>query len=159
MATTITLLLFFLTITLSLGGGLYEILVIYPNWKHDADPLTLRAKLETSGQISAARRFWPLVSPAQGILSIINIILAWNYTGEAHSFWLAAAIAVFINRVITFSYFIPVMIRKIMQPEKVEANRLQSIVRLWTALSPLRLLPEIFAWCMLIVTIAHIKLF
>lgn len=155
MTDTITLLLFFLTVTLSMGGGLYDILVIYPNWKYDADPLTLRAKLESSGQILAAKRFWPLVSPAQGLLSIINIVLAWKYTGDAHCSWLAAAIAVFVTRVITFSYFIPVMIHKIMQPEQIEAGRLQAIVKQWTALSPLRLAPEFFAWCLLVVTLMH----
>jgi hypothetical protein len=156
MITTIAILLLLLAVTLSLGGGLYEILVIYPNWKHDADPLTLRAKLESSGQINAAKRFWPLVSPAQVLLSIINITLAWNYSGEAHGYWLGAAIAIFINRVITFSYFIPVMIRKIMQPEDIEASHLQSIVKQWTALSPLRLFPELLAWCLLIVALMHI---
>jgi len=155
MTDTIALLLFFLTVTLSMGGGLYEILVIYPNWKHDVDPLTLRAKLESSGQILAANRFWPLVSPAQGLLSIINIMLAWKYTGDAHTYWLIAAIAVFVTRVVTFSYFIPVMIRKIMQPEQVEANRLEAIVKQWTALSPLRLVPEFFAWVMLVVALMH----
>ena len=70
MIDTTALIFFFLTITLSMGGGLYEIFVIYPNWKHDVDPLTLRAKLESSGQILAAKRFWPLVSPAQGVLSM-----------------------------------------------------------------------------------------
>ena len=139
-----------------MGGGLYEILVIYPNWKHDVDPLTLRAKLESSGQNNAAKRFWPLVSPAQALLSIINIILAWNYSGEAHGYWLAAAIAIFVSRIITFSYFIPIMIRKIMQPEQIESSRLQVIVKQWTALSPLRLVPELFAWCMLVIALMHI---
>lgn len=138
-----------------MGGGLYEILVIYPNWKQDVDPLTLRAKLESSGQILAAKRFWPLVSPAQGLLSIVNIILAWKYTSDAHDYWLVAAIAVFVTRVITFSHFIPVMIRKIMQPEKVEASRLRAVVKRWTALSPLRLIPELFAWTMLVIALMH----
>ncbi|HEY8999965.1 MAG TPA: hypothetical protein VIM89_01340 [Mucilaginibacter sp.] len=155
MIDTIALLLFFLTVTLSMGGGLYEILVIYPNWKHDVDPHTLRSKLESSGQILAAKSFWPLVSPAQMLLSIINIILAWKYTGDAHNYWLAAAIAVFITRIITFSYFIPVMIRKIMQPEQVEAGRLRAIVKQWTGLSPLRLIPEFFAWGMLVMALMH----
>jgi len=156
MIDTIALTLFFLTVTLSMGGGLYEILVIYPNWKHNVDPHTLHSKLESSGQLLAAKRFWPLVSPAQGLLSIINIILAWKYTGYAHSYWLTAAITVFITRVTTFSYFIPVMIRKIMQPEQIEAGRLQAIVKQWTGLSPLRLIPEFFAWGMLVMTLMHI---
>ena len=138
MITTIALLLLFLTVSLSMGGGLYEVLVIYPNWKRNADPLTLRDKLELSGQNNAGKRFWPLVSPAQSLLAIINIILAWKYTGAAHCYWLSAATILFVSRIITFGYFIPVMLRKIMQPEHLEAIHLQRIVRRWTALSPLR---------------------
>lgn len=156
MITTIAVVLLLFTLTLSMGGGLYEILVIYAGWKHDVHPLTLRAKLESSGQNLAAKRFWPLVSPTQALLAIINIVLAWNHPGEARGYWLAAAAAIFINRLITFSYFIPVMIRTIMQPEKIEPARLQAIVKQWIALSPLRLIPEIFAWIMLVVTLMHV---
>ena len=132
-------------------------LIVYPNWKYNVEPHTLRAKLESSGQMNSGKRFWPLVSPAQGLLSIINIILAWNYTGEAHNYWLAAAITIFVNRLITFAYFIPEMLRKIMQPEQVEATRLQAIVRRWTALSPWRLLPEIVSWGLLIAALIRLR--
>jgi hypothetical protein len=155
MITTIAVVLLLLSVTLGLGGGLYEILVIYPNWKHDVHPLTLRGKLQSSGMILAAKRFWPIVSPAQVLLSVTNIVLAWNHTGGARVYWLTAAVAVFISRVITFSYFIPVMIRKIMQPETIEAGRLQAIIKQWTALSPLRLVFEFFAWIMLVVALMH----
>ena len=155
MIDTISLILLLLTITFTLGGGLYEVLVIYPNWQHDVHPNTLRAKLESSGQLSAANRFWPLFSPAQGLLSIINIILAYQYTGEAHNYWLAAAITIFISRVITFAYFIPVMIRYIMKPEKVESEKLKAIVKTWTGLSPVRLLPEFVAWGLAILALMH----
>ena len=151
----ISLILLLFTITFTLGGGLYEVLVIYPNWKHDVDPNTLRAKLESSGQLSAANRFWPLFSPAQGLLSIINIVLAYQYTGEAHNYWLAAAITIFISRVITFAYFIPVMIRYIMKPENVEIEKLKAIVKTWTGLSPVRLLPEFAAWGLAILALMH----
>ena len=153
MITISLLVLLLLTITLSLGGGLYEVLVIYPNWKYDVDPNTLRSKLESSGQLNAGKRFWPLVSPAQVLLSIVNIVLACNYTGAAHSYWLAAAIIIFVSRVITFSYFIPMMIKYIMEPEKVESEKLKRIVKQWTGLSPLRILPEFIAWGLLIAAI------
>lgn len=156
MITTIAIVLLLLTVTLGMGGGLYEVLVIYPGWKQDPDPHTLRAKLQSSGQILAAKRFWPLVSPAQVLLSIINLVLAWNDTGGTHIYWLTAAIAVFLNRLATFSYFIPVMLRKIMQPETVEPSRLKAIVKRWIALSPLRLVVELFAWVMLLITLTHI---
>lgn len=153
MITTIATVLLFLTVTLGLGGGLYEILVIYPGWKYDVDPLTLRSKLQSSGQMLAIKRFWPIVSPAQVLLSIVNIVLAWNHKGGAQAYLLAAAVAVFVDRVITFSYFIPVMIRKIMQPETIEAPRLRKIVKQWTDLSPLRLVFGLFVWIMLVVAL------
>src|ERR1700740_168395 len=106
MINTILLILFFLTVTLSLGGGLFEVLVIYPNWRHAADADDLQQKLETSGQNNAGKRFLPIVSPAQGLWSIVNIAIVWSYHGQAHGYWLAAAIAIFITRVITFAYFI-----------------------------------------------------
>jgi len=150
MMTTIAIVLLLLTVTLSMGGGLYEILVIYPNWKHNVHPRTLRDKLESSGQMNAGRRFWPLVSPAQALLSMLNIIMACWHHDAGQGYWLAAAIIIFITRVITFSYFIPVMVRKIMQPEKYGVSELQAIVKQWTNLSPLRLVPEFAAWGLLL---------
>ena len=155
MIDVISLILLLFTITFTLGGGLYEVLAVYPNWKNNIDPNTLRAKLESSGQLNAGNRFWPLFSPAQGLLSIVNIILAYQYTGEAHNYWLAAAIIIFISRVITFAYFIPVMIRYIMQPEKVEGEKLKAIVKKWTGLSPVRLLPEFATWGLAILALMH----
>ena len=153
MVTTIAIVLLLLTVTLSMGGGLYEILVIYPNWKHNVHPRTLRDKLESSGQNNAAKRFWPLVSPLQALLAMVNIALACWHHGVGQGYWLAAAIIIFVTRVITFSYFIPVMVRKIMQPEKFDAGTLQAIVKQWTDLSPLRLAPEFAAWGLLIITL------
>lgn len=144
----IALLLLLLTVTLSLGGGLYEVLVVYPNWRHNVDPSTLRDKLESSGQNLAAKRFWPLASPAQGLLAIVNIVLAYNFVGPAHCFWLFASVIVFVNRLITFIYFIPAII-KISKPENIAQTKLQAMVNRWTALSPLRLLPELAAWLIL----------
>ena len=154
--TTISIMLLLLTVTFSLGGGLYEILVIYPNWKHHVHPRTLRDKLESSGQNNAAKRFWPLVSPAQGLLAMLNIIMACWHHGAGQRYWLAAAIVIFVTRLITFSYFIPVMVRKIMQPEKFDAGTLQAVVKQWTDMSPFRLVPEFVAWGLLIVALMKI---
>nr|WP_294793847.1 hypothetical protein [uncultured Mucilaginibacter sp.] len=154
MTNLILLTLLLLTITLSLGGGLYETLVIYPNWKKDVHPSTLLEKLHSSGQMLAGNRFWPLVSPAQVLLSIANMVMAYLHDGPAREVWLTAAIIIFVSRVITFSYFIPVMLRYIMKSEHVEPNRLRTIVKWWVGLSPLRLLPEAAAWGLCIYALA-----
>jgi len=154
MTNLILLTLLLLTITLSLGGGLYETLVIYPNWKKDVHPSTLLEKLHSSGQMLAGTRFWPLVSPAQVLLSIANMVMAYLHDGPARCVWLTAAVIIFVSRIITFSYFIPVMLRYIMKPENVEPNRLRAIVKWWVGLSPLRLLPEAAAWGLCIYALA-----
>ena len=153
----LSLLLF--TIVLSLGGGLYEILVVYPNWKHSTTAAEVKERLQSSGQNYAGTRFWPIASPAQGLLSIVNLVLALRYIGAAHNMWLTAAIIVFVTRIITFSYFIPVMLRKLMKAEKIPAAELPGIVKRWTTLSPLRLISEFAAlitgtWALLLIAAA-----
>jgi len=145
MINLIALALLLLTIVLSTGGGLYEILVIYPNWKHSADAAELKERLQSSGQNYAGARFWPIASPAQALLSMVNLVMACLYHGAGRELWLTTAVLIFVTRVITFSYFIPVMLNKIMQAEKVPAAELPGIIKRWTTLSPLRLISEFTA--------------
>jgi hypothetical protein len=156
----VTLALLLLTIVLSTGGGLFEILVVYPNWKHSKDAAELKERLQSSGQNYAGTRFWPLASPAQALLSIVNLVLAWRYDGAGHELWLTAAVLIFVTRAITFSYFIPLMLKKLVQAEKVSAAELPGIIKRWTALSPLRLIPEFVAlvtgaWALLLLAVAE----
>ena len=73
-----SLALLLLTIVLSTGGGLFEILVVYPNWKYSSNAAELKERLQSSGQVYAGARFWPLASPAQALLAIIKLVLAWS---------------------------------------------------------------------------------
>lgn len=146
MVNLIFLILLILVTQLSIGGGLYETLVIYPRWRYDVTPDNLLEKLEDSGQLNANKRFWPLVSPAQVLLSITNLIIASLYIGTAHQAWLLAALILFLNRVLTFSYFIPVMINKFLKPQNIPAANLQVMVDTWIKLSPARILIELVAW-------------
>jgi hypothetical protein len=146
MTNLIFLVLFIFFIQFGMGGGLYEVLVIYHRWKKDVTPENLAQKLQDSGQAAATRRFWPIISPPLSLLSIINIVLAWQYTGLARTSWLTAALIIFIDRIITFAYFVPTMMRKFEHPEKMEAKQLRKAVLVWTFLSPIRLLFELSAW-------------
>jgi hypothetical protein len=156
MTNIIFLVLFILFIQFGMGGGLYESLVIYPRWKKDVRQETLAQKLQDSGQATANRRFWPFISPVLSLLSIINIVLAWQNTGPARTIWLTASLIIFINRIITFSYFVPTMIRKFEHPEKTEAGQLRRSVQVWTFLSPLRILIELSAWCLALWALVHL---
>jgi hypothetical protein len=146
MLSQIALSLFIFFLSLGLGGGLYETLVVYPNWKNDPTPQNLSHKLKESGQALAGRRFWPFISPTTALLALINTFIAWHSAGLLRTVWLAASIAIILKSIATYTYFVPTMIRKFGKAESVEPQNLRKSVSQWTSLSPLRLCLEFFAW-------------
>jgi hypothetical protein len=146
MAHQIFLLLFILFLSLGMGGGLYETLVVYPNWKTNPTPQGLAQKFEESGQALAARRFWPLISPMTALLALLNLFLAWQETDLLRTVWLTAAIVIIVKSIATYTYFVPTMIRKLGKAAVMRPEELTKSVRIWTTLSPLRLCMELFGW-------------
>jgi hypothetical protein len=140
----ISLFLFFLS--LGMGGGLYEVLAVYPNWKSNPTPQTFSQKLKDSGQVLAGRRFWPFISPTTALLALVNLFLARHAPGMLRTVWLTAAVAVIVKSIATYPYFVPTMIRKLAKAEAMSPEDLTKTVNRWTALSPLRLSLELFAW-------------
>jgi len=138
--------LFIFFLSLGIGGGLYETLVVYPSWKKGATPQSLPQRLKDSGQALAARRFWPFISPTTALLAMINVYFAWQRTGFVRELWLAAAIAIVLKSVGTYTYFAPTMIRKFEKSESLDPAELTKSVDRWTALSPVRLCVELFGW-------------
>jgi hypothetical protein len=146
MLNQIALSLFILFLSLGMGGGLYETLAVYPNWKINPTPQEFARKLTESGQALAGRRFWPLISPTTALLAIVNLVLAWHKQGQLRTVWLAAAIAIIVKSIATYTYFVPTMIRKLGKAAQMPAEELTRTVKQWTALSPLRLCLEFFGW-------------
>ena len=138
--------LFIFSVGIGIGAGLYETRVVYPNWTLDPNPQTLGAKLISSGQAGAGRRFWPFVSPASMLLALFNLYLAWQQTGSLRNIWFASAMVIVVKSIATYSYFAPAMIRRIGRAEKMDGNVLRKTVRIWAALSPVRVIAELFAW-------------
>ncbi|HTR39913.1 MAG TPA: hypothetical protein VMH80_28770 [Bryobacteraceae bacterium] len=131
---------------IAIGGGIYEVRAVYPNWKRDPKPATLARRLKESSQMSAGRRFWPFVSPLLAVLSLLNIWAAFETTGVIRRVWLAAAAAVAIRSIAGYSYFVPTMMLKFEKPETTTPRDLERAVRRWTSLSPWRLYLEFPAW-------------
>jgi hypothetical protein len=138
---------FILFLSLGMGGGLYETLVVHPNWKRNPTPQNFIQKLKESGQALAGRRFWPFISPMTALLAIINLFLAWQQQpGLLRTAWLAASIVILVKSAATYTYFVPTMVRKLEKADSIKPEELTKIVRQWTALSPLRLCLELFGW-------------
>lgn len=130
----------------AIGGGIYEVRAVYPNWMKDPRPETLARRLRESSQMSAGRRFWPFISPLLTALSVLNIWAALQTAGIIRLVWLAAAIALVVRSIAGYSYFVPTMMLKFEKPEAITQTNLERAVKRWTSLSPWRLYIEFPAW-------------
>jgi len=141
---------------LAIGGGLYEVLVVYPGWRRDPAPDTLPDKLRASGQSLASRKFWPFLSPTLLFLSIGNFVLALHASGELKLLWTVASVGIVVKSIAGYAYFVPTMMRKFERSRIQSVPELTKAVRRWTTLSPLRLCIEVPALFCLLWVCAHL---
>jgi hypothetical protein len=139
---------------MEIGGGLYEWRCVYPMWS-GAAPDALRQRLAQSGQALAGRRFWPLLSPALALLSILNLVAAYQSASPERVAWLVGAAIVLLGRAVTFAYFVPTLSRITDLRRAMPAQRLARTVRRWVGLSPLRIAAAACAWLLLVWVSAH----
>jgi Domain of unknown function (DUF1772) len=98
---SILLWLFVINLGIACGAGLYEARVVIPQWA-DLPPKTWP---------NTGLMFWVYVTTIPlTLLTIANLIAAWLDSSPRRKWWLGAAGIVLLERVATFSYFIPTMI-------------------------------------------------
>jgi hypothetical protein len=109
---TIALWLFVINLGVAFGAGVYEHRVVVPRWISSSRETGVHWNAEAARQDDTGRRFWAFVSTLPlTLLTLVNLFFAWQSSGASRVWWLAAALAALADRVITFSYFIPAMIR------------------------------------------------
>src|SRR5438309_12120473 len=100
----IVLWLFVINLGTAFGAGLYEARIVVPLWA-SSPPESLRSP-------DSGRKFWAFVTTIPlTLLYPANLVTAWHVQGPRRRWWLAAAIVLFVERIATFSYFIPTMLR------------------------------------------------
>jgi hypothetical protein len=100
---TILLWLFVIDLGVAFGAGLYEARVVIPAWS-GTSPETW----PNTGLL-----FWVYVTTIPlTLLTLASAIVAWRCDAvPSRTWWLAAVAVVVLERVTTFAYFIPAMIR------------------------------------------------
>lgn len=97
-----TLWLFVINLGIAFGAGLYEAAIVLPQWR----------TAPRSTWINTGLRFWVYVTTVPlTLLTLASLILAWQVDGPRWGWWLAAGLVVALERVSTFAYFIPTMVR------------------------------------------------
>ena len=100
--TTILLWLFVINLGIAFGAGLYEARVVIPSWK-DLPPRTW----PNTGVL-----FWVYVTTVPlTLLTLANAVAAWADDGPRRYWWLTAVAITIVERIATFAYFIPTMLR------------------------------------------------
>ena len=86
---------------IALGAGFYESRVVIPQWENIPPQTWPNTGVE----------FWVYVTTVPlTLLTIANLIAAWRERGPRRRWWLGASAISIVERIATFSYFIPTML-------------------------------------------------
>ena len=143
--------LFVITLGITIGGGLYETLVVMPLWSaappesvlayHQHNVANPQLTLDQGG------RFWIFVTPVLGLLTVATLLSGLRTRSE-HRLWrIAAAVLALIVVISTFAWFIPNIIK--LTGEGVTSmtpDQITSLTNWWSRLNWLRAILYFIAW-------------
>ena len=126
------------------GAGIFEHRIVVSRWIESPGNAAASWNADAARQDDTGRRFWALVSTVPlTLLTVISLYAAWRADGPLRVWWLAAALAALADRLFTFSYFIPTMVRLMAAQDSPESV---AIASRWWALNYLRHAIVLAAW-------------
>jgi hypothetical protein len=141
---TVLLWLFVLNLGTTFGAGIYEARISIPQWIGSAPPYRWNA--EAARRADVGLRFWAFVTTGPlTLMTLANLAAAWWTRGHERQWWLGAALAALVDRVLTFAYFIPTML-KLMQEDGLAEPRATASALRWANLNYVRLAFVLAAW-------------
>jgi hypothetical protein len=142
----ILLWLFVINQGIAFGAGLYEQRIVLPMWFSRSTDSGIRVNNEAMRSTDTGRRFWAFVSTAPlTLLTLANLVVASQSQGPRHDWWIGAALVTLVERIGTFSYFIPTA-RKLMQAETMPPARAEAMASQWMALNHVRAILALIGW-------------
>jgi len=136
--------LFVIFLGITFGAGIYEERIVVPRWLNSSDDSGRHWNADAARRDDTGRRFWAFVTTVPlTLLTVANLIVAWRAPSPLRAWWLAAAILAFGDRIFTFAYFIPTMVKLMRAPDSS-----QSVTKAtrWTNLNYVRLAIALGAW-------------
>jgi hypothetical protein len=144
--TELILWLFLLNLGVALGAGLYEARVVLPQWTRPAPGAAFHWNAELARRTDPGLRFWAFVTTGPlTLLTVASLVAAWRSPEPRGTWWLAAAAIVLLERVATFGYFIPTMVR-LQRDEAVAEPVVRARVSRWLILNYIRNAAYLAAW-------------
>ena len=134
---TVLLWLWIIFLGTAFGAGLYESRVVVPLWT-SAPPASLASP-------DAGRRFWAMITTGPlTLLTIANLVAALQSHAPGRAWWLIAALVTLAERVATFGYFIPTIIR--LGRGTSNDSTLRRALQRWVRLNYVRNAMTLVAW-------------
>lgn len=156
--TIVKTLLWLLVINLGIafGAGLYESRIAIPEWLNYSTETGYFWNAETAGRFNVGLRFWIYVTTIPlTLLTLLSLILVWQTNGNLRFWWLVAIGAMLADRLMTFFYFIPTMIR-LTEQKLSQAEAVQTALQ-WTNLGYLRTALTLAAWLAILQAFSILK--
>ncbi|MGH7845825.1 MAG: DUF1772 domain-containing protein [Candidatus Binatia bacterium] len=142
----ILLWLFVINLGIAFGAGLYESRIVVPQWISFSPESGYRWNAEAARHAETGLNFWVYVTTVPlTLLTLANLIAAWRARGAIRRWWLTAAVAALGDRIFTFSYFIPTML-KLMRAESFSQPEAVAIATQWANLNYARHAILLAAW-------------
>jgi len=151
----IVLWLFIINVGTAFGAGLYESRIVIPQWTAaTADGFHWNA--EAARHADPGRRFWDSFSTVPlTFLAFASLVPAWYALTPRRELWLAAVVVVLVERIATFAYFIPTLMR--LQREKTPAPAVDAAASRWITLHDVRTGIYLAAWVTALQALAYAR--
>ena len=99
--------LFVINLGMAFGAGLYEHRIVVPDWI-SSDDAGAHWNAEAARRDNTGLRFWAYVTTGPlTLLTLANLVAAWKASGAIRGWWLAAALTILADRILTFSVLHP----------------------------------------------------
>jgi hypothetical protein len=138
--------LFVINAGIAFGAGLYEMRIIVPQWFPTSEGSRFRVDSGAMRRTDTGRRFWAYVTTVPlTVLTLASLLVAWQSQGPRRAWWLAAAAITLVERVGTFSYFIPTAL-KLMHAETLPESTAAAMASRWVHLNSVRAALALLGW-------------
>jgi hypothetical protein len=143
---TIVLWLLNINLGIAFGAGLYESRIVVPQWLITKPGSGSRWNAEAARQADVGLRFWVYVTTIPLTVLIAASVVAVRWAPQpVRSWWLMACAAAMIDRIMTFTYFIPTMIT-LMREGALSETAAAAKARQWVTLGYVRHAVTLIAW-------------
>jgi hypothetical protein len=130
--------LFIINLGIAFGAGMYEAKIILSQWFTKSAESSYSVNIEAMNKLDSGRKFWGFVTTIPlTLLTIANLILAWDSPEPRYQWWIASAVITLIERITTFSYFIPTIIR-LQRANSLSPKKVSTSVAMWIRVNYLR---------------------